>query len=452
MSYNRRIGRNLRVTMLVVATVLTVSLKGASTLPEANALAANAGLKPFEFMPAPDAMPNYVAGARWGTEAEKIRTMQVPLPPRESAQHMVVQPGFSAELWAADPQITKPIALAWDHRGRLWIAETVDYPNEMRPSGQGRDRIKICEDTDADGRADKFTVFAEGLSIPTSLIFSDGGVIVSQAPDMIFLKDSDGDDAADVRRVLFTGWGIGDTHAGPNSLRYGLDNWIWGTVGYSGFDGSVGGRKHKFGMGVFRFKPDGSEMEFVRSSNNNTWGLGLSEEGVVFGSTANRNASWYMAVPNRFYEQVHGWSAARMETIADSQAIFPITKKVRQVDQHGLYTAGAGHALYTARAFPREYWNRIAFVTEPTAHLVGWFRLDSVGADFNALNLGSFLASDDEWSAPIVAEVGPDQALWVIDWYNYIVQHNPTPAGFKTGKGNATKLPCEIRGTAGFTG
>ncbi len=421
----------------VVALGFDVSLMGASTLPERNALEAKGGLRPFEFVASPDAMPNYVAGAKWGTEAEKIRTMQVPLAPGESAMHMVMQPGFAAELWAAEPQITKPIALAWDHRGRLWIAETLDYPNEMRPAGQGRDRIKICVDTDGDGRADKFTVFAEKLSIPTSLVFSAGGVIVSQAPDMVFLQDTDGDDVADVRRVLFTGWGIGDTHAGPNNLRYGLDNWIWGTVGYSGFEGLVGGKKHKFGMGVFRFKPDGSEMEFVRSSNNNTWGLGLSEEGVVFGSTANRNASWHMAIPNRYYEQVQGGSAARMETIADSQAIFPITKKVRQVDQHGFYTAGAGHALYTARAFPREYWNKVAFVTEPTGHLVGWFRLDSAGADFNAVNLGSFLASDDEWSAPIAAEVGPDQALWVIDWYNYIVQHNPTPAGFKTGRGNA---------------
>ncbi len=410
-------------------------------LEDRNALAAKTGLKLFEYVPALDAMPNYVAGAKWGTEAEKIRTMQVPLPPSESARHMVMQPGFASELWASEPQITKPIALAWDVRGRLWIAETIDYPNELRPAEQGRDRIKICEDTDGDGRADIFTVFAEKLSIPTSFVFASGGIIVSQAPDMMFLKDTDGDDVADVRERLFTGWGIGDTHAGPSNLRYGLDNWIWGAVGYSGFDGVVGGKRHKFGMGVFRFKPDGSVLEFVRSSNNNTWGLGFSEEGIVFGSTANRNASWHMAVPNRFYEQVRGWSAARMETIADSQAIHPITKKVRQVDQHGLYTAGAGHALYTARAFPKEYWNRVSFVCEPTGHLVGWFRLDGVGADFAARNLGSFLASDDEWSAPIAAEVGPDQALWVLDWYNYIIQHNPTPAGFKTGKGNAYETP-----------
>ena len=400
-------------------------------------LKAKSGLPPFAYTNSPDPLPNYVAGARWGTQTDPIRTMQTALSPEESGRHIVVQPGFESHLWAADPDIAKPIALAWDSRGRLWIAETVDYPNEQQPEGKGRDRIKICEDTDGDGKADKFTIFADKLTIPTSLCFANGGVIVIEGGHTLFLQDTDGDDHADVRKVLFSGWGMGDTHATANNLRYGLDNWIYGTVGYSGFDGTVGGKHLKFGMGVYRFKADGSALEFLRSSNNNTWGLGLSEEGIVFGSTANRNASWYMPIANRFYEGVSGWSAARMETIADSQAIYPITEKVRQVDQHGMYTAGAGHALYTARAFPKEYWNRIAFVPEPTGHLVGWFRLEASGADFHAVNLGSFLASDDEWSAPIVAEVGPDGAVWVIDWYNYIVQHNPVPSGFKNGRGNA---------------
>ncbi|MBI3416441.1 MAG: c-type cytochrome [Verrucomicrobia bacterium] len=405
-------------------------------------LKAKTGLAPFSYTNAPEVMPNYVAGARWGTQTDPIRTMQVPLSPEESMKHIVLQPGFGVSLFAAEPQITKPIALAWDERGRLWIAETVDYPNELQPAGQGRDRIKICEDTDGDGRADKFTIFADKLSIPTSLCFANGGLIVIESGHTLFLKDTNGDDVADERRVLFSGWGVNDTHATASNLRYGLDNWIWGTVGYSGFDGTVGGKHHKFGMGVYRFKPDGSELEFVRSSNNNTWGLGITEDGTILGSTANGNASWYMAIPNRFYEAVSGWSAARMETIADSQQFYPITEKVRQVDWHNKYTAGAGHALYTARAFPKEFWNGISFVAEPTGHLVGWFRIETSGSDYKAVNLGSFLASDDEWTAPIVAEVGPDGAVWVIDWYNYIVQHNPVPVGFKNGKGNAyeTKL------------
>jgi putative membrane-bound dehydrogenase-like protein len=408
-----------------------------SAFAEPLQLKPKTGLKPFTYTNSPDALPNYVAGAKWGTQTDPIRTMQVPLSPEESAQHLVLPPGFEAKLWAADPEIKKPICMAWDERGRLWIAETIDYPNELQPEGQGRDRIKICEDTNGDGRADKFTVFAEQLSIPTGMVFANGGLIVVESGHTLFLKDTNGDDKADERRVLFKGWGMGDTHATASNLRYGLDNWIWGTAGYSGFDGTVGGKRVRFGMGVYRFKPDGSVLEFIKSSNNNTWGLGLSEEGIVFGSTANNNVSWYMPVPNRFYEAVNGWSAGRMETIADSQAFYPSTEKVRQVDWHHKYTAGAGHALYTARSYPKEFWNRIAFVTEPTGHLIGWFDLQAVGADFKARNLGSFLASDDEWTAPIMAEVGPDGAVWMIDWYNYIVQHNPVPVGFKNGKGNA---------------
>lgn len=410
--------------------------------PHVRPLHAFPGTKPFTYVEAPDRLPNYLPGERWGTQGAPITQMQAPLSPEESAKRLVLQPGFAAQLWAHEPDITKPIALAWDERGRLFIGETVDYPNELQKPGEGRDRIKICEDTDGDGRADKFTVFADKISIPTSLCFANSGLIVTEGGNTLLLKDTDGDGRADERRVLFSGWGMGDTHATVSNLRYGLDNWVWGTVGYSGFDGEVGGKRLKFGQGVFRFKPDGSALEFIRSSNNNTWGLGLSEEGLVFGSTANNNASWFMAIPNRFYEAVSGWSAARMETIADSQAIYPVTDKVRQVDAHGRYTAGAGHALYTARAFPKEFWNRIAFVAEPTGHVLGWFRLEPNGSDFKAVNLGSFLASDDEWTAPIVAEVGPDGALWVLDWYNYIVQHNPVPQGFENGRGNAyeTKL------------
>src|SRR5207237_10640041 len=189
------------------------------------------------------------------------------------------------------------------------------------------------------------------------------------------------------------------------------------------------------------FKPDGSVLEFVRSSNNNTWGLGLSEDNLIFGSTANGNASMYMPIANRYYEAVNGWSASRLETNADSQEFFPITEKVRQMDWHGKYTAGAGSALYTARSFPKEYWNRVQFVAEPTGHLLGKFHLESRGTDFIAHNGRNFAASDDEWTSPVCAEVGPDGALWVSDWYNYIIQHNPTPHGFKTGKGNAYETP-----------
>ena len=397
------------------------------------------GPAPFEYVDVGAKIPNYVRSEKWGAQGEPLRQMQKPLAPADSMRRMVVPEGFRVELFAAEPELGgKPICMAWDERGRLWVAETVDYPNELQPQNRGRDRLRICEDTTGDGRADKFTVFAEDLSIPTSIAFARGGVIVHNGTETLFLKDTDGDDRADERRVLLGSWAMGDTHGGPSNMQYGLDNWIWGMQGYNKSTIRIGGHSTQFAQGFHRFRPDGSAIEFIRSTNNNTWGLGISEEGIVFGSTANGHPSIYMPIANRYYERVRGWSPQlTLTTIADSNRIRPITEKVRQVDHHGGYTAGAGHALYTARAYPQQYWNRTAFVCEPTGHLVGMFVLSADGADFHATSPANLLASDDEWVAPIMAEVGPDGCVWVVDWYNYIVQHNPTPEGFETGKGAA---------------
>ncbi|MFM7129326.1 MAG: PVC-type heme-binding CxxCH protein, partial [bacterium] len=395
-------------------------------------------VKQGDFSYIPGRLPFYPNSPRWGVQGEPITTMQAPLQAEKSMRHIAVPEGFHLELFAAEPQIAgKPMAMNWDERGRLWIIETVDYPNELQEPGKGRDRIRICEDTNGDGKADKFTIFAEKLSIPTSLIFSGGGVIVHQAPDTLFLKDTNGDDVADERRVLFTGWGTRDTHAGPSNLNYGLDNWIYGILGYSGFEGTVGGEPTRFSTGFYRFKPDGSKMEFLRNTSNNSWGVGISEEGVLFGSTANGNPSVHMPIPNRYYEQVKGFSSKVLPMISETPRMHPITDKVRQVDHHGNFTAGAGHALYTARAYPREYWNRAAFVNEPTGHISATFVIEPLGASYTSRNSWNLMAGNDEWVAPIAAEVGPDGQVWVIDWYNIIVQHNPTPQGFATGKGNA---------------
>jgi putative heme-binding domain-containing protein len=144
-----------------------------------------------------------------------------------------------------------------------------------------------------------------------------------------------------------------------------------------------------------------------------------------------------MPIANRYYEAVRGWSPQVLEMISPDHYFSAVTEKVRQVDHHGGFTAAAGHALYTARNYPPAYWNRTAFVCEPTAHLVATFVIEPHGAGFRSRNAWNLVASDDEWAAPIMAEVGPDGNVWVLDWYNYIVQHNPTPVGFTTGKGNA---------------
>ena len=373
---------------------------------------------------------------------------QLPLSPEDSMKYTQVPVGFRMELFAAEPDVINPIYMAWDERGRLWVVETVDYPNEFKDGRKGKDRIKICEDTDGDGKADKFTVFAEGFNIPTSMTFARGGVILAHAPEFYFLKDTDGDDKADVREVLFTGWGVGDTHAGPSNLRYGFDNWIYGTVGYARFTGSLGGKQNNFGMGVFRFKPDASDIEFLHQFNNNTWGLGFNAAGDVFGSTANNNPTFFGGIPATVFGEDRQMSA---KMIADSRTFHPITPNIRQVDAFNAYTAGCGHAFATSAAFPKKYRDRAAFICGPTGNLLGTYYITQKGAGYSAKNGFSFVASADEWFSPIVAEVGPDGHLWIADWYNFIIQHNPTPSigrgGYaaRNGRGNAHINPNRDR-------
>lgn len=386
--------------------------------------------KPFEYRAAD--LPNYEQ--RPGQQMQ-----QLPLSPEESVKHIQIPVDFTLDVFAHEPDVMHPIAMTWDERGRLFVLITKDYPNERKDTG-GSDYILICEDTDKDGKADKFTKFSDDLSIPTGLVFANGGIIVSQAPHMLFLQDTDGDDKADVKKILFSGFGTGDTHAGPSNLHYGFDNWIYGSVGYSGFKGKVGKSDNlDFGQALFRFKPDGSDMEIVAKTSNNTWGLGFNEAGDLFGSTANNSHGWYSAIPNRYFGKSKIDNGSRStDTHKDMQ---PITEKVRQVDVFGGFTAAAGHNFYTARAYPKKYWNKVAFVSEPTGHLLHQNIMEKKGTDYEDALGFNLLAGADEWVAPVFAEVGPDGAVWVADWYSYIIQHNPTPVGGQNGKGNAYETP-----------
>ena len=275
---------------------------------------------------------------------ELITRAQKPISPEESMKLAQVPVGFELSLFAAEPDIVNPIFVNWDHKGRAFVIQTTDYPNNLHAGNLGNDKIIIAEDKDKDGRADKFTTFADKLSIPTSLVFANGGVICTNGTDMLFLKDTNGDDKADVREVLFTGFNMGDTHAGVSNLRYGHDGWIYATIGYSGFKGTVGGVQHQFSQGVFRFKPDGSQMEYLQPTTNNTWGLGTTSDFDIMGSTANGNPSFYLTHAKADYDAA-GITTPRTPR-ADSNPIFnPSSMDIRQVDQFDRYTAGSGLAF-----------------------------------------------------------------------------------------------------------
>jgi putative membrane-bound dehydrogenase-like protein len=225
-----------------------------------------------------------------------------PLSPAEAIAKMTVPKGFRVELVAAEPDIVNPVAMTFDDAGRVWITESLEYPREA--PGPGRDRVKVLEDTDGDGRADKFTIFAEGLNIPSGIAVGYGGVWVANAPDILFLKDTDGDGRADTREVVVTGFGRDDTHELPNSLTWGPDGWLYGLNGV--FNPSrieQGGKRFEFTCALFRIHPRTREFQIFAEGTSNPWGVAWDSEGSAFVSACVIDHLWHLAQDGYYIRQ-----------------------------------------------------------------------------------------------------------------------------------------------------
>src|SRR5438046_9395221 len=183
-----------------------------------------------------------------------------PYSPAAAIKRMTVPEGFAVELVAAEPDLVNPIAMTFDERGRIWVTESLEYPRSE--AGPGRDRVKILEDTDGDGRVDKVTVFAEGLNIPTGVAVGHGGVWVMNAPDLLFLREKDGQEVS--REVVVTGFGRTDTHELPNSLTWGPDGWLYGLNGvFNHSRVASNGQTFDFTCAMWRIHPRTREFQVV---------------------------------------------------------------------------------------------------------------------------------------------------------------------------------------------
>ena len=375
-------------------------------------------------------------------------TVQKPIEARQTLERLGVPEGFAVSVFAAEPDIRNPIALSWDEQGRLWVLESTNYPHEHVGTEAGTDRITICEDTDGDGVADKFVRFAENQPLSTALMVVKGGALVGQAPHIVYMEDTDGDDQFDKKtNVLTDAFGTFDTHAVMNNLKYGIDNYIWGAVGYSGLyeQGHAPDEAYELTrMGLFRFSRDGEYLEAMARFNNNTWGLGIGEDNQIYGSTANNNHAVVLGIPLRFGAEMN---------VANVQSHFIIEhgseKPLQQVDFRDGYTAAAGAFAYAGRAYPQKYWGAL-MVTEPTGHVLHSVYLEEDGALFKEKEgiVENLLQSSDDWVAPVFADIGPDEQVWVADWYNPVIQHNPDRRGMvnqiwsdRRGEGNAHLNP-----------
>lgn len=390
--------------------------------------------------------------------------------PEELPKALEVHPEFNLSLVASEPLINKPMNIDWDEKGRLWVVETPEYPNGLRQSnvdawkdsgaikpGQYErkplDCVSILSDTNGDGVMDKKQVFADEIELATSSVFYKNGVIVCAAPDIWYFEDTNGDDKADKRSKLYTNLGNRDTHAVINNMRWGLDGWVYATHGYSSTDDVKSGDGSKgfgaIGAGVVRFKPDGSAFEQYASRGGNTWGLDITSDGQVF-YTQPTSGNHFIHVVLPEYVLAKGKLPGVMGTngMLPKEPTFPAMhweqQAYVQIDQVGSYTAAAGCAIYEGGAWPAK-WNYGYFTTEPTLNIVSHFMVEPDGVTYKAKRepgreQTEFIRSKNLWFRPIENRVGPDGALYVVDFCNQAVIHNDT-RGPTHGPANAAVRP-----------
>jgi putative membrane-bound dehydrogenase-like protein len=355
-----------------------------------------------------------------------------PLSPEETRQGIQVPPGFEVRLFACEPMVANPVAMTWDDRGRLWVLELYDYPKGAPKGEKGRDRIKILEDVDADGRADTVKVFADGYSLATGLALGNGGVYLGVAPDLLFLEDTDGDDKADKTTKLLTGFGLEDRHELLNGFAWGPDGWLYMTHGVFTHSkvrdpDDPDADSVKMDAALARFHPRTKKFEVFADGTSNPWGVDWNERGDAFVEACVIHHLFHMA-PGGLYNRQGGTWPNPYGYVQD----LPTKGLPAIVDWRHHRAAHSGICIYQGDQWPAE-WRGLVFLGNIHENSLNCDRLTPVGATYKAgretkllgppkgpfqMGGGTFFAAKDPWVRPVSVQTGPDGALWVMDWYD----------------------------------
>lgn len=342
-----------------------------------------------------------------------IRTTD-PLSPEDERHAFHLPPGFEVQLFASEPDIAKPLNMSFDNRGRMWLTQSYEYPFPDT-TGAGKDKISILEDTDGDGSADKITVFADSLNIPIGIQVVPDGAIAYSIPGIWHFIDKDGDDQVDERKMLYSGFRFGDTHGMVNNFVRSWDGWIHADHGFSNTStvaGSDGDTIVLTSGNTFRFRMDGSHLEFTTTGRVNPYGYAYDELGYTYSVDCHTSP---------VYQLVRGADYPHFGKKPTGIGFGPALMK----HDYGS-TALAGLEYYIADQFPEEFRYNF-YYGDVVRSRVSRNHFEMNGTTPVITQEEDFIISDDPWFRPVDVKLGPDGALYIADFYNRIIGHYEVP-------------------------
>lgn len=346
------------------------------------------------------------------------------LSPEEQLKTFDVADGYRVNLFASEGNdVVNPTQIAWDERGRLYVACSPMYP-QFQDSARRTDYIVVLEDSNGDGQADRSWRFAEGLSMVQGVEPGHGGVYVCDFDQLVFLGDADGDGRADSRRVLMSGFGVGDTHQLVNSISHGPDGSLWFTQGLHAMSlvETPWGIARLDRAGVWRLRPRTLRMDGFFGggmAGANCWGVAFDDFGQVFHKSGDRPTG-YWTVPGMVRGANPSGSGSRTEanqSYANSPEqyhsvgpLFDTSPKTTSIDIIG------------TRALPDELQG-CAVIGGYFGSLVEVHRFEDAGSGFKTTQLPRLMTSSNNSFRPVDVSVGPDGAIYLADWYNPVIGH-----------------------------
>jgi putative heme-binding domain-containing protein len=346
---------------------------------------------------------------------ENIRTTD-PLSPEEERLGFKLPPGFEIQLFASEPDIDKPINMTFDAKGRMWVTQSFEYPFPTPEGSNSTDKLTILEDTDHDGKADKFTVVSDTLNIPIGVLPLQDGVLSFSVPNLYKFNDTNGDNKPESSKVLYGPFGFQDTHGMVSNFIRGYDGWVNACHGFTNFSkvaGADGDSITLISGNTFRFRLDGSRAEQITFGQVNPFGLAYDENGYLY-STDSHTSPLHQLIRGADYPHF------------SKPEIMAFGPDMKSFENEA--TALCGIAYYGDTKFPKEFQGNF-FIGDAVSSRVHRYTWENKGSSPVGKSEIDFIKSADPWFRPVNIKLGPDGALYVADFYNAIIGHYEVPLG-----------------------